>query len=84
MTIRVMDLSQTHHGAVIRVAYPTLVPWTGRVRSVTKYPLVRMVRFALDAITGFSYVPLQLATTLGFLLAGLSLLGILIAAALRL
>jgi dolichol-phosphate mannosyltransferase len=43
-----------------------------------------MVRFALDAITGFSYVPLQLATTLGFVLAGLSLLGILVAAALRL
>jgi dolichol-phosphate mannosyltransferase len=43
-----------------------------------------MVRFALDAITGFSYVPLQLASTLGFLLAGLSLLGILLAAVLRL
>jgi polyisoprenyl-phosphate glycosyltransferase len=55
-----------------------------RFAGVTKYPLARMVRFALDAITGFSYVPLQLATTLGFLLAGLSLLGILIAAVLRL
>jgi dolichol-phosphate mannosyltransferase len=51
---------------------------------VTKYPLAKMVRFALDAITGFSYVPLQVATTLGFLLAGLSLLGILLAAVLRL
>jgi polyisoprenyl-phosphate glycosyltransferase len=51
---------------------------------VTKYPLAKMVRFALDAITGFSYVPLQLASTLGFLLAGLSLLGILLAAVLRL
>jgi dolichol-phosphate mannosyltransferase len=55
-----------------------------RFAGVTKYPLARMVRFALDAITGFSYVPLQLATTLGFLLAGLSLLGILIATVLRL
>ena len=43
-----------------------------------------MVRFALDAITGFSYVPLQLATTLGFILAGLSLAGIVLAMALRL
>jgi dolichol-phosphate mannosyltransferase len=55
-----------------------------RFAGTTKYPLARMVRFALDAITGFSYVPLQLASTLGFLLAGLSLLGIVIAAGLRL
>ncbi len=55
-----------------------------RFAGVTKYPLAKMVRFAVDAITGFSYVPLQLATTLGFLLAGLSLLGIVFAAALRL
>jgi dolichol-phosphate mannosyltransferase len=55
-----------------------------RFAGTTKYPLAKMVRFALDAITGFSYVPLQLATTLGFLLAGLSLLGILLAAVLRL
>jgi polyisoprenyl-phosphate glycosyltransferase len=55
-----------------------------RFAGVTKYPLANMVRFALDAITGFSYVPLQLASTLGFLLAGLSLLGILLAAVLRL
>jgi len=43
-----------------------------------------MVRFALDAITGFSYVPLQLATTLGFVLAALSLVGIVLAVVLRL
>ena len=55
-----------------------------RFAGATKYPLAKMVRFALDAITGFSYVPLQVATTLGFLLAGLSLLGILLAAVLRL
>src|SRR5205823_1498446 len=53
-----------------------------RFAGVTKYPLGKMVRFALDAITGFSYVPLQLASTLGFLLAGLNLLGILLAAVL--
>ncbi len=28
-----------------------------------------MIRFSLDAITSFSHVPLQLATTFGFLLA---------------
>jgi dolichol-phosphate mannosyltransferase len=34
-----------------------------------------MVRFAMNAITGFSYLPLQLATFLGFTIATLSGLG---------
>jgi dolichol-phosphate mannosyltransferase len=50
-----------------------------RFAGSTKYPLLKMIRFSLDAITGFSYAPLQLATTFGFVLAGLSLIGILIA-----
>ncbi len=55
-----------------------------RFAGTTKYPFWKMLRFSLDAVTGFSYVPLQLATTAGFLLAGLSLVGIVIAAVLRL
>jgi hypothetical protein len=35
-----------------------------------------MLKFASDAITGFSYFPLQLATYLGFFSAGLSILAI--------
>jgi polyisoprenyl-phosphate glycosyltransferase len=54
-----------------------------RFAGSTKYPLSKMVRFSLDAITGFSFVPLQLATTLGFILAGISSLAILLAAGLR-
>lgn len=54
-----------------------------RFAGTTKYPLRKMLRFSLDAITSFSHVPLQLATSLGFILAGISLLGILIAAILR-
>lgn len=50
----------------------------------TKYPLRKMVRFALDGITSFSYLPLQLATYFGFLVAGLSVLGIVLAVILRL
>jgi len=42
-----------------------------------------MIRFSMDAITSFSHVPLQLATSFGFSLAGISLLGIVIAAILR-
>ena len=54
-----------------------------RFAGTTKYPLSKMIRFSLDAITSFSHVPLQLATSFGFVLAGLSLLGILVAIALR-
>lgn len=54
-----------------------------RFAGTTKYPLNKMIRFSLDAITSFSHVPLQLATTFGFILAGISLLGIVIAAILR-
>ena len=54
-----------------------------RFAGETKYPLTKMVRFSLDAITSFSHVPLQLATTLGFLIAGVSFLGIIIAAIVR-
>ncbi|MBP7227494.1 MAG: glycosyltransferase family 2 protein [Longilinea sp.] len=45
-----------------------------RVAGETKYPFKKMLRLALTAITGFSYVPLQVATILGFVAAGLSLL----------
>jgi dolichol-phosphate mannosyltransferase len=38
-----------------------------RFAGKTKYPLSKMIRFALDAITGFSYKPLKLATFFGSL-----------------
>ncbi len=55
-----------------------------RFAGSTKYPLSKMLRFSMDAITSFSHLPLQLATTCGFILAGISLIGIIIAAILRL
>ncbi len=54
-----------------------------RFAGTTKYPLRKMVRFSVDAITSFSTIPLQLATTFGFFLAGISLLGIVVAIVLR-
>ncbi len=45
-----------------------------RFAGETHYPLRRMIRFASDAITGFSHVPLQIATFLGFGIATLSCL----------
>lgn len=74
-----------------------MVPWVGfrqtgvpyersaRYAGESKFSSVRqMLPFAIDAITSFSYVPLQLATYMGFGLAAISLLAILVVIALRL
>ena len=45
-----------------------------RFAGETKYPFKKMFRLAINAITGFSYFPLQLATYIGFISAGISLL----------
>lgn len=55
-----------------------------RFAGETKYPLRKMVRLAANAITSFSHVPLQLATYIGFILAGISGLGIVVAVIMRL
>jgi polyisoprenyl-phosphate glycosyltransferase len=47
-----------------------------RVAGVTKYPFRKMLKLALNAITGFSYFPLQVATYVGFFSAGISILAI--------
>jgi len=47
-----------------------------RYAGVTKYPFKKMLKLALNAITGFSYFPLQLATYMGFIAAGISILAI--------
>lgn len=58
-----------------------LVSWVGfkqvaveyvrheRFAGETKYPLKKMIAFAMDAIIAFSYKPLRLATGLGFLIS---------------
>lgn len=74
-----------------------MVPWLGfrqtgipyerraRFAGESKFSGVRqMLPFAIDAITSFSYLPLQLATYMGFGLAAMSLLAIVIVIALRL
>ncbi|MBI5302324.1 MAG: glycosyltransferase family 2 protein [Chloroflexi bacterium] len=43
-----------------------------RFAGETHYPFKKMLKFAIDAITSFSYAPLQVATYLGFLIAGVS------------
>jgi len=55
-----------------------------RVAGETKYPLRKMIRFALDGIFSFSATPLRLATYLGFFASGLAVIGVLYAFFLRL
>ena len=55
-----------------------------RFAGETKYPLKKMIKLALTAVTSFSYFPLQFATYLGFITAGLSVLAIPIIVVLRL
>ncbi len=50
----------------------------------TKYPFRKMFRLALNAITSFSYFPLQVATFFGFTSAGIAIIAIPVVAALRL
>lgn len=74
-----------------------MVPWTGfrqtgityerraRFAGESKFSSVKqMLPFAIDAITSFSYLPLQLATYMGFGLAAASLVAIIVVIVLRL
>lgn len=56
----------------------TGVPYkrAARFAGSTKYPFRKMFRLALNAITGFSYFPLQVATYLGFIAALISIIAI--------
>lgn len=45
-----------------------------RYAGVTKYPFRKMLRFAIDAISGFSTGPLRIATYLGFICALIGML----------
>ncbi len=44
----------------------------GRFAGETKYPLKKMVKFAIDGITSFSILPLRFATYLGVLISAMS------------
>jgi polyisoprenyl-phosphate glycosyltransferase len=47
-----------------------------RVSGETKFPLRRMVRFAVDGVASFSHFPLQLATIIGFLTTAVAFVGL--------
>ncbi|HAV77875.1 MAG TPA: glycosyltransferase [Anaerolineae bacterium] len=54
-----------------------------RVAGETKYPFKKMFRLAINAVTSFSYFPLQVATFVGFIAAGISIIAIPIVAYMR-
>ncbi|UCE00134.1 MAG: glycosyltransferase family 2 protein [Chloroflexota bacterium] len=62
------------------------VPYNRAARQIgeTKYPFRKMFRLAINAVTSFSYFPLQVATYIGFIAAGLSILAIPVVIAIRL
>ncbi len=62
------------------------VPYKRAARhaGVTKYPFKKMLKLALNAITGFSYFPLQLATYFGFGSAALAIIAIPVVIVMRL
>jgi len=54
-----------------------------RVAGETKYPFRKMFRLAINAVTSFSYFPLQVATFFGFVSAGVAILAIPVVAYMR-
>ena len=57
---------------------------SARKAGETKYPFRKMFRLALNAITSFSYFPLQVATFFGFASASIAIIAIPVVIALRL
>jgi polyisoprenyl-phosphate glycosyltransferase len=89
--VNVLNQMREHHrflrGMSVWVGFRQVgVPYkrAARYAGETKYPLRKMLRFTSDAITSFSYFPLQLATYIGFLSAGISILAIPVVIILRL
>jgi dolichol-phosphate mannosyltransferase len=64
----------------------TAVPYERDARHAgeTKYTLRKMLRFSLDAIASFSHLPLQLATYVGMISAGVAFIAIPVVIGLRL
>jgi dolichol-phosphate mannosyltransferase len=89
--VAVMRMMRERHrflrGMSVWVGFKQIgVPYkrAARFSGTTKYPFRKMFKLARDAITGFSYVPLHLATYLGFLSAGISIISIPLVIILRL
>ena len=72
-------------GLVKEIGYKTSIVYyerDKRIAGVSKYPLKKMIKFAIDGITSFSIKPLKLITTLGFIMLIISF-GVLIYSIIR-
>jgi glycosyltransferase involved in cell wall biosynthesis len=84
--LRMRERNRFLRGMTVWIGFTqTAVPYErdARYAGETKYTARRMVRFSLDAISSFSWVPLQLATLLGFLFSALALVAIPVVIGLR-
>jgi len=88
--VDVMNRMREHHrflrGMSAWVGFKQVgVPYKrmARFAGSTKYPFRKMLKLALTAITGFSYLPLQVATILGFIAAGISLVAAIVVIIMR-
>lgn len=62
-------------GIVPQIGYKTSVAYyerNERAAGESKYPLKKMIKFAIDGITSFSVVPLKLITSIGFIMSLIS------------
>ncbi len=94
MDRKVVDVLKTMHerhrfprGMSAWVGFKQIgVPYKRAARhaGVTKYPFKKMLKLALNAVTSFSYFPLQLATYFGFASAGLAAIAIPVVIVMRL
>jgi glycosyltransferase involved in cell wall biosynthesis len=75
VVVALRELKETHRfvrGMVAWVGFKqtaVLYDRPGRFAGETKYPLRKMLRFAIDGITSFSILPLRFATYLGMLIS---------------
>src|SRR5580704_15504043 len=80
VVVALRELKETHRfvrGMVSWIGFKqtaVLYDRPGRVAGETKYPLRKMVRFAIDGITSFSILPLRFATYLGMVISLLTVL----------
>ena len=78
VVIALRELRETHRfvrGMVSWIGFKqtaVLYDRPGRFAGETKYPLRKMIRFAVDGITSFSILPLRFATYLGMVISMLS------------
>jgi polyisoprenyl-phosphate glycosyltransferase len=79
VVLALRELQETHRfvrGMVAWIGFKqtaVLYDRPGRFAGETKYPLRKMIRFAIDGITSFSILPLRFATYLGMLISLLSI-----------